>query len=54
MSDINLLAIGCVVSFIAAAGAYVYIRECYTAEEMAVKAKVRDADVQSPKLRGAA
>ena len=54
MSDINLLAIGCVVSFIAAAGAYVYIRECYTAEERAVKAKVRDADAQSPKLRDAA
>ena len=33
MSDINLLLFGCVVSFIAAAGALVYLRECFTAEE---------------------
>ena len=33
MSDVNLLVFGCVVSFIAVAGAYIYLRECWTAEE---------------------
>lgn len=31
MSDANLLAFGCVVTFIGVAGAYVYIRESFTA-----------------------
>jgi hypothetical protein len=33
MSEVNLLAFGCCVSFIALAGFYVYIRECFTAGE---------------------
>jgi hypothetical protein len=33
MTDVNLLVFGCVVSFIAVAGAYVYFRECLTADE---------------------
>jgi hypothetical protein len=33
MSDVNLLVFGCAVSFIAVAGGYVYLRECWTAEE---------------------
>lgn len=32
MSDVNLLTFGCVVSFIAAAGGYVYLRTCWDAE----------------------
>ena len=31
MSDVNLLMFGCVVSFVGAAGAYVYIRESFAA-----------------------
>jgi|MudIll2142460700_1097286.scaffolds.fasta_scaffold777043_2 peptidoglycan/LPS O-acetylase OafA/YrhL len=31
MSELNLLLFGCAVSFIAAAGAYTYVRERYTA-----------------------
>jgi uncharacterized membrane protein len=33
MSDVNLLVFGCVVTFIGVAGAYVYIRESFTAEK---------------------
>jgi uncharacterized membrane protein len=32
MSDLTLLVFGCTVSFIAVAGAYVYIREAFTAQ----------------------
>ena len=43
MTDPNLLIFGCIVSFIACAGAYVYIREVFTEEEDAqVRAEVRD------------
>jgi uncharacterized membrane protein len=31
MSDVNLLVFGCVVTFIGVAGAYVYVRESFTA-----------------------
>jgi hypothetical protein len=41
MSDINLLLFGCGVIFIAAAGAYVYLRECLMAQE-------QPSDLQSP------
>jgi len=33
MSEANLLAFGCAVSFIAAAGAYVYVRDRFTLRE---------------------
>jgi hypothetical protein len=45
MSEINLLLFGCVVSFIAAAGAYVFMRERFTAgevEEHAPEASIAD------------
>ena len=32
MSELYLLMFGCAVSFIAAAGGYVYVRECFTEE----------------------
>ena len=35
MSDSTLLAFGCAVSFIAAAGMYVYLRECFTRADRA-------------------
>ncbi len=42
VSDSNLLAFGCVVTFIALSGAYVYMRECFTAAEQTQKLKVKD------------
>jgi hypothetical protein len=33
MTDLDLLLLGCVVSFVAVAGAYVFIRERFTADE---------------------
>lgn len=44
MSDSNLLAFGCVVTFIALSGAYVYMRECFTAAEQTQKIKVDDKE----------
>ncbi len=38
MTDSTLLMFGAAVSFIAAGGAYIYIRERFTAREPAVKA----------------
>ena len=35
MSDLNLFSLGCVVSFIALAGAYVYLRESYARHQQA-------------------
>jgi hypothetical protein len=33
MSDGNLLGFGCAVTFIAVAGVYVYLRECWNAQQ---------------------
>lgn len=33
MSDLHLLVFGCVVSFIAVAGAYAFVREAYSGSE---------------------
>ena len=41
MSDATILGFGCAVVFIAVAGTYVYMRECYLAAERAEQAKVR-------------
>jgi hypothetical protein len=54
MTDVNLLVFGCVVSFIVVAGAYVYFRECITAEERPGKPEARPADVEQGKLRDVA
>jgi hypothetical protein len=51
MSDVNLLVFGCVVSFIAGAGAYVYLRECWTAEEPSSKLEERPAEIVPQGLR---
>jgi hypothetical protein len=40
MSDVNLLVFGCVVSFIALAAGYVYVRESFTAQEPPRKVEV--------------
>jgi hypothetical protein len=40
---VNLLVFGCVVSFVAVAGAYVYLRECWTAQEAPANPEERPA-----------
>ena len=51
MGDANLIAFGCVVSFIALAGAYVYLRECFTAEEQPAKSQARRRNPEKERLR---
>ena len=51
MSDISLLLFGCVVSFIAVAGAYVYLRECLAAEEQPMKLEARSEESVTTNLR---
>jgi hypothetical protein len=54
MSDLNLLLFGCSVSFVAVAGAYVYLRECFTAREGPKEPESRRTDVAQGKLRDVA
>jgi hypothetical protein len=54
MSDVNLLVFGCVVSFIAVAGGYVYLREAFTEEERRSESEARPDDVVNGKLRDVA
>ena len=54
MSDMNLLLFGCVVSLIAVAGAYVYLRECFTAEEQPRKPETRTEEAVPANLRDVA
>jgi hypothetical protein len=46
MSEVNLLGFGCAVSFIAVAGFYVYIRECWTAAEQDSGPQVRSVELE--------
>jgi hypothetical protein len=50
MSEVSLLAFGCAVSFIAVAGAYVYLREGFIASERATRP--RTAEATGPVDRG--
>ena len=51
MSDVTLLVFGCVVTFIGVAGAYVYIRECFTARaEPPRQAETRHVDAVKDRL----
>ena len=54
MSDANLLAFGCAVTFIAVAGVYVYLRESFTAEEPPRKPQARPEEVVPENLRDVA
>lgn len=45
MSDGNLLALGCAVSFIAVSGFYVYLRECWTRSAQAIRVKEQSNQV---------
>jgi hypothetical protein len=46
MSEVNLVTCGCVVSFIAVAGFYVYLRECWTAEERDSTPQARSVELE--------
>lgn len=51
MSDVNLLVFGCVVTFIGVAGAYVYIRESFTAgAEPPRESEARNPDAVKPEI----
>jgi hypothetical protein len=54
MSDLTLLIFGCVVTFIAVAGFYVYIDECYRESERPEETTEGQADAVKGKLRDAA
>ncbi len=54
MSDANLLAFGCAVTFIAVAGVYVYLRECWEAEEPSRKSEAKPEETVPANLRDVA
>ena len=54
MSDANLLVFGCTVSFIAVAGFYVYLRECWTAEETKKRPEAKPEEDAPSNLRDVA
>lgn len=54
MSDLTLLMFGCAITFIGVAGAYVFIRERYEADERRAKQKVRVREASERKPRHAA
>jgi hypothetical protein len=54
MSDLNLLVFGCAVSFIAAAGAYLFFLESFTAEDRSSRPDARRAEDEAAKLRNPA
>ena len=54
MTDANLLAFGGAVTFIAVAGFYVYIRQCWEAEEPRRKPEANPEHAPPPNLRDVA
>ncbi len=54
MTDLDILLFGCAVSFIAAAGAYVFLRERYMASERQEERRRAVVRVVRPKGRRAA
>ena len=54
MTDANLLVFGCLVTFIAVAGAYVYIRESLTVEERPAEIAPRRRPRPNSRLRDVA
>jgi hypothetical protein len=54
MSEINLLAFGCAVTFIAAAGVYVYARERFTLAAQRTRSRRRDVESAGERLRDVA
>jgi hypothetical protein len=54
MSELYLLVFGCAVSFIAVAGGYVYVRECFLDEAQQSDGEDKAADVVEGKFRESA
>ena len=54
MSDANLLTFGCAVTFIAVAGVYVYLRECWEAEELPRKPEAKPEEAVPANFRDVA
>jgi hypothetical protein len=54
MSDVYLLAFGGGVSFIAAGGFYVYLRECFTGNENPQESEEESQNVEPNDLRDVA
>jgi hypothetical protein len=54
MSDANLLAFGCAVTFIAVAGVYVYLRECWEADEPPRRPEAKPEEAVPANLRDVA
>jgi hypothetical protein len=51
VSDVTLLVLGCVVSFIAVAGVFIYVQESYTESERTGEAEEPRAELVARKLR---
>jgi len=54
MSEGTLSAFGCAVSFIAVAGFYVYLRECWTENEQDSKPPVSSVELEEAKFEDVA
>lgn len=54
MSDANLLAYGCAVSFFALAGIYVYVRESFTDQTRSPKGEQEPEQTKSDDLQDVA
>jgi hypothetical protein len=54
MSDVYLLAFGCGVSFITAAGAYTYLREAFTFRETSKEREDSSENAEADRLRDVA
>lgn len=54
MSDANLLAFGCAVTFIAVAGVCVYLRECWEVDEPPRRPEAKPEEAVPANLRDVA
>ena len=54
MSDFNLLLFGCLVSFVAAGGAYLFLRERFTAQERPARVQTRRTEERESSLQNVA
>ena len=54
MSDVYLLAFGCGVSFITAAGFYTYLREAFTFQEVGREEEENSENAEADRIRDVA
>ncbi len=54
MAEVQLLAFGCAVGFVAVGGAYLYLRESFMATERPLKAENRRAETAARRRRDVA